>query len=203
MAGEVIKSFSAPGTATLGLGFDGHFLWLDDSSTGKIYQIDPADGVSHGEISVPGSVSGIDFIGKNLVITYAFVAAELRVIDRLGNEIKSLRSGAGSGKAGVAFNGKHLVVVDGIGGNVTDWYDRDGKQIKQVSLGYAPRGITFDGKYYYICSDTTIYQYDGDFNEIRNFSGPANTMRDLAFDGKNLWLSDATTANHKVYCIHR
>ena len=69
--------------------------------------------------------------------------------------------------------------------------------------GTVPYGLTFDGKYLWLCDYITdlIYQLDLDGKLIKSFDSPSTTPYGLTFDGKYLWHCDYYTA--LIYQLNR
>ena len=69
--------------------------------------------------------------------------------------------------------------------------------------GTLPFGLTFDGKYLWLCDYGTdlIYQLDLDGKTVKSFDPDGATPAGLAFDGKYLWLYVSTTG--LIYQLNR
>jgi len=69
------------------------------------------------------------------------------------------------------------------------------------ALGYSPRGLAFDGKYFYMGDSVgqVIKKYDKDFTLIRTSAALGYGSYGLASDGKYLYVVDSVGQVVKKY----
>ncbi len=203
MAGEILHSFSSPGTSPHGIMFDGKFLWHSDVGSDLISEIDPFNGVVENSFSAPGNaVRALGFDKKNMYAFHTGFNVPVFFIDRNGKTLRFFSIMPIQANAG-GFDGRYIITMLGAPPGESRFYNRDGVLVKTISTSGLFLGITFDGKYYWTVTSTTVACFDRDFNQINSFAGPANTLKDITFDGVSLWVTDDTAAAERIYKIRR
>ena len=160
-AGNLLSSFSGPGTSPTGLTFDGTNLWLVDRDMNMIYELDTAGNLLS-SFATPGTDSrGLTFDGTDLWL-----------IEGNGSLIYQLTT-SGAVVSNIPWPDDYLRGITWDGTNL--WVaDQNDQLIHEVSTtgthlssiaapATAPAGITFDGNdFWHLDSDTdTVYQLAG------------------------------------------
>ena len=193
---EVVKSFpSYAPNWTLGLAFDGEFLWYDDIGDPPWFaKVDTSDGsliatytpsAGNRDMAWDGNWLWVTDWGTNCIYKY----------DNLDCSIVYSFSAPFSGHPnGITWDGEYL------------WIGQEGDDIWQVdTLGnpvrsipgpctwgnYNPRGLAWDGEYLWVgCQDEgVIYKIDpADGTVLLSFASPnGGSQQGLTFDGRYLW----------------
>ena len=202
-SGEVIKSFSTPGSYPTGLCFDGKNLWLADRGTDKLYCLDPETGTLIRQIESPAYwPMGLAWDGKYLWnADYRGRTDKSEDLDGMifkidpkdGTILKTLHAPSKSPK-GLTWDGKYLWCVDDKADKVIQFSQVDGTTIKSFpSPAKDAKGITFDGKYLWISDRETdeIYMVDPKTGfVIIILDAPGNYVHGLTVKDKKLWSVD-------------
>ncbi|MCJ7553429.1 MAG: hypothetical protein MUO34_06035 [Ignavibacteriaceae bacterium] len=202
-SGEVIKSFSTPGSYPTGLCFDGKNLWLADRGTDKLYCLDPETGALIRQIESPAYwPMGLAWDGKYLWnADYRGRTDKSEDLDGMifkidpkdGTILKTLQAPSKSPK-GLTWDGKYLWCVDDISDKVIQFSQVDGTTIKSFASPTSdPKGITFDGKYLWISDSGSDEIYMVDPNTgfvIIILDAPGKYVHGLAYMDNKLWVVD-------------
>ncbi|MDA3780753.1 MAG: hypothetical protein PF487_11125 [Bacteroidales bacterium] len=201
--GEIIKSFTSPGTYPTGLCFDGNNLWIADRGTDKIYCINRENGNIIKEIESPAYwPMGLAWDGKYLWnADYRGRTDKSEDLDGMiykidpkdGTVLKTLHAPSSSPK-GLAWDGKYLWCVDDRSDKVIQFDSNDGTTIKSFkSPANDPKGITFDGKYLWISDreKDEIYMLDPNTGYVIIITdAPGNYIHGITVQDKSLWAVD-------------
>ena len=201
--GEVVKSFSTPGSFPTGLTFDGKNLWLADRETDKIYCINPETGKVIREIESPAYwPTGLAWDGENLWnadfrgrtdVEEDYDGMIFKIDPKDGTVLKTLKAPSSSPK-GLTWDGEYLWCVDDRTDKVIQFNPYDGTTIQSFpSPAKNPKGITYDGKYLWISDETLSEVYMVDPNTglvIIILDAPGKAVHGLAVNNNSLWAVD-------------
>ena len=134
---------------------------------------------------------GIHRIGK-----YLYVCGDtsdlIYQLDLDGNVIQSFAS-PGTNPIALDDDGKYLLHI-AFGTDLCYFLDENGTTIKSFPVvAGVPSGVASDGKNILVAhADDSIYFYTNTGTLIKSFSLSAFTsnLRDISFDGKNIWICD-------------
>lgn len=191
--GEVIKAFPAPAGGSAGSTWINGRLIHGDTSTGRIYTIDPNTGAVLSSFS-SAFVNGLAYDGTNLWGSSATSDSIAQMNPADGSVIMSFPS-PGTGPLGLAFDGTSLWNADWETNLVYQIDPADGTMLSSFATPDArPSGLTFDGQLLWVANRDadTITQVD-QLNAgaiVTTIPAPGQNGEGLAFDGSYLWNSD-------------
>jgi clostripain len=193
--GEVVTSFSAPGTGPLGLAWDGEYLWNADWETEMIYKINPSTGSVVQSFSSPGGRPfGLTYDGTYLWVAVRDDSTIYKLNPATGSVLGSIPS-PGINPQGLTWDGEHLWVSDYYDNDIYKLDSSDGSIIQSFSwTGTYTGGLAWDGTYLWHCDSNfnTIYKLNPtDCSVVTSFSSPADWPAGLTWDGTYLWSSDS------------
>ncbi|MEO0225476.1 MAG: T9SS type A sorting domain-containing protein [candidate division WOR-3 bacterium] len=201
---EVVDSFRSPATGySMGLPWDGKYLWNDEAFTRWFAKVDTLGNMINSYTPTSGN-RDMTFDGRYLWAT-DWQAAQVFKYDTSNCSIIAAFTPPFGGKPnGMTWDGKYL------------WVGEENGRIYQCdtclnlirsipapnNTGYNPRGLAFDGKDLYVGCQTIgiIYRIDTIDGTIQEqFSSPSRSLQQgLTWDGKYLW---STGGNNWVYKI--
>ena len=201
--GDVLNQFSTPGSLPTGLTFDGSHLWLADSQTDKIYQINTQSGAVMRSFESPGyHPEGLAWDGRYLWHVDAGEKMVYYIDPANGRVIKALESNSANPRD-IAWDGHSLWMIDHKNDAVLKVSAVDGMMIQTFpSPGQEPTGITFDGKYLWIADRGTdrIYLVNPDDGLcLSSFRAIGPFAYGLAWGKEALWCVDYQ--NKEIYQI--
>ncbi|HVP07648.1 MAG TPA: transglutaminase domain-containing protein [Candidatus Acidoferrum sp.] len=196
--GDTLKSIALPSGYTLGLAWDGHYLWSSDRRTDMLYKFDPADGHVLDSIPAPGYfVTGLTFDGKLLWCADADTPAKLYAVNPNTRLVEHTMDSPIDQPAGLAWDGTYLWMADPGGGKIHQVDPSDGTTILSLTAPTKnPGGMTYDGRYLWVTDRyrDEIYMVTKDKGDvIITFNSPGQYPSGLAWDGTNLWSADYQT----------
>ena len=192
--GDVVVSFSGPGTHPAGLAFDGRHLWVSDLAADRIYQLDP----SSGNVLLSFASPGGDPTGL------AWDGATLWCADNEKNKIYQLNPASGavlktlsistSTPRGIAFKEGSLFYLDSGEDMIYRINPSSGAVLYQFEApSGANRGLAWDGRYFW-CSDRSLNEFaviDPDYGKVVTIvPSPGGYSYGIARDGDFLWCAD-------------
>lgn len=132
-----------------GLAFDGKYLYVVPYGA-VVYKYDKNFNLIR-TITAFGSQVGITFDGKHFYTFDVSGGPAGRYIKQWDQNFVLIRTQPGTGRTSsdMATDGKYLYNVSQTTNTIYK-YDKKFNLIKSAALGYAPWGLTFDGKYLYI-----------------------------------------------------
>ena len=192
--GDTVNSLPLPSAYTLGLAFDGNYLWSADRRTDQFYKFDPADGKLLDSISAPAySITGITYDGKWLWAVDA-EAGQIFAIDPTTRLVERTLSGPVAQPGGLAWDGKYLWVADAGEGKLHQIDPNDGTTIITIAAPTkTPGPLAFDGRYLWVADRNRdeIYMVTTDRGTVLiTFNAPGKYVSGLAVDKNNLWVAD-------------
>jgi len=195
-AGEVITSFSAPGTGPLGLAYDGTYLWNADWETEMIYKLSPSTGSVVQSFSSPGGRPfGLTYDGTYLWVTVRDDSTIYQLDPSTGSVLDSIPS-PGTNPEGLTWDGEYLWVAEYYDNAIYKLDPSDGSILQSFSwTGTYVGGLAWDGAYLWHCDPdfNTIYKLSTtDGSVVTSFSSPADWPAGLTWDGTYLWSSDSS-----------
>ena len=202
--GDVLKSFTSPGSCPEDLAWDGTYLWNCDFATAKIYKL-TTSGTVVSSFNSPGpNPEGLGWDG-----TYLWNS------DPVSNKIYKLTT---SGTVVSSFNYPYpnpTGYLDGITCVGTSYlYVADTLQTKIIKLttsgtvvssfnspGSASVDVAWDGTYLWVddMNNDKIYKLTTSGTIMKSFNTPGGVPSGLGWDGTNLWHADSST--DKIYQI--
>ena len=193
--GDVITSFSSPGSGPLGLAWDGEYLWNADWAALTVYKIDPLDGSVITSFPSPGTRPfGLTYDGEYLWIAIRDDAKIYKLDPTDGSVISSIPS-PGINPEGLTWDGEYLWVAERYDNKIYKIDSSDGSIIQSFDwIGTYTAGLAWDGEYLWHCDPAydTIYKLDpADGSVVTSFSSPGWFSSGLTWDGQYLWHSDA------------
>jgi subtilisin family serine protease/glutamine cyclotransferase len=195
-AGEVITSFSAPGTGPLGLAYDGTYLWNADWETEMIYKLDPSTGSVVQSFSSPGGRPfGLTYDGTYLWVTVRDDNTIYQLNPATGSVVDSIPS-PGVNPQGLTWDGEYLWVAEYYDNDIYKLDPADGSILQSFSwTGTYTGGLAWDGAYLWHCDSdfNTIYKLNPTSGSVvTSFSSPYDWPAGLTWDGTYLWSSDSS-----------
>jgi len=195
-AGEVITSFSAPGTGPLGLAWDGEYLWNADWETGMIYKLSPSTGSVVQSFSSPGGRPfGLTYDGTYLWVAVRDDNTIYQLNPATGSVVDSIPS-PGINPQGLTWDGTYLWVAEYYDNDIYKLDPSDGSILQSFSwTGTYTGGLAWDGTYLWHCDSdfNTIYKLNPtDGSVVTSFSSPYDWPAGLTWDGTYLWSSDSS-----------
>lgn len=200
----IIKSFpsNAP-SYSMGLAFDGQYLWNDEAFSKWFARVDTASGNAVNTFTPANGNRDMTFDGQYLWAT-DWQTYMVYKYDTSNCSILSSFNPPFSGHAdGMAWDGNYLWVGEE-NGQIYQ-LDTTGSLIKSIpspnSSGYNPRGLAYDGEYLWVGAQTVglIYQIDTTGTVIASYSAPSGGLQQgLTYDGVYLW---STGGNNMIYQI--
>ncbi len=208
--GEIVRSFSTPGSYTTGMTYDGKNIWVTDRKTDLIYCIDPADGKVIRSIKTPAYwPTGLAWDGEylwNADIRGGIPLAEnnagriYRIDPKDGTVVRAFAAPSVS-PVGLAWDGKYLWCADEKSDEIIQFSAEDGTTIRSLkSPAGDPNGLAYDGKYLWVSDRIRdeIYMIDPVTGCVIIITGaPGPYTNSLCFDGSMLWAADYQ--NDKIY----
>jgi streptogramin lyase len=154
-APELMLEFSSPGPSPEDLAWDGSHLWVVDSETHLLYQVDPATGESVRELEIRAEQpQGVTWDGQNLWVLDQEVGIILRLEPDTGEETGSIEAprleveGPWS-TTGLTWDGRFLWAA--IGAAWCSSFNRidpdSGQVVESFFPQCDPRGLASDGTY--------------------------------------------------------
>jgi outer membrane protein assembly factor BamB len=195
--GTILRSFAAPADNPRGITFDGRSLWLTDSLTDLIYQLDPRDGTVLKSFATPAdNPTGITFDGRSLWLCDTGADLIYQLDPRDGTVLKSFATPDSTG-IDLAFDGRSLWHTDFLTNLIYQLDPRDGTVLKSFATPTTNAwGVTFDGHHLWAVdfASRLIYELDPvTGTTIRSFAAPGAEPRGLGFGGRTLWHCDSAT----------
>jgi len=199
----ILDSFPSPAPSySLGLAFDGLYLWNDEAFSHWFAHIDTSTGNPVNTFNPTFGNRDMTFDGMNLWATdwqnemvYRYDTSDCSIISSFAPSF--------SGKPnGMAWDGTYLWVGEE-GGQIWQM-TTDGTVVRSIpspnSSSSNPRGLAYDGQYLWVGCQTIgmIYKIDtADGSILESYSAPsANLQQGLTFDGQYLW---STGGNNWIY----
>jgi hypothetical protein len=190
--GANLGTFNAGTERPICIIFDGANMWISNGEDSVLRKIRTSDGVTVGVFPACCSPKNMAFDGANIWVTQgSHSVTKLRANDGANLGTFSVGS-ATSSPSGIAFDGANIWVTT-IGDNtVIKLRASDGATLGTFSVGGRPGKIAFDGTNMWILSDlshtvTKLRASDG--ANLGAFVFPSAQLRDLAFDGANIWVT--------------
>lgn len=201
VVGNALKVFKTPGDHPTGLTFDGKYIWICDSSTYKIYGLNPLNGKVKKTIEAPGfDPRGLAWDGNLLWYIDGKEGWIYGINLETGISEKILESNS-SKPGGLVFDGHFLWMIDNKSGKILMINRKDGMMHKSIPSPCADtKDLAFDGKYLWASDHNKdkLYRIDPENGDVINFlasNGPF--PYGICWDGKTLWNSDYQ--NNKIY----
>lgn len=199
--GEIISSFSTPGTCPTGLTFDGENIWLADRKADKLFCINIENGEVIKSIDSPGYwPMGLAWDGKALWNSDVKDGKIYQVNPEDGTILKTVDAPERSPR-GLAWDGEYLWCADEIADEIIKFSPVDGTTITSFkSPSTDSRGVAYDGKYLWISDriKDEIYMVDPKSGcVILVADAPGPFTRGLCYDRQYLWAVDYQ--NDKLY----
>jgi len=195
--GDTLKTIPAPGQCSLGLTFDGTYLWSIDRRSDMLYKVDVKTGQVLDSITTPGYMPlGLTFDGK-LLWTEDSEEERIYAINPKTKTVEKTIYCPVTHPADLAWDGTYLWITDDGDNKLHQISPEDGTTIKSIPAPTGnPCGLTFDGTYLWVSDRyaNMIYMVtpsNGDV--IICFKAPGPYSWGLAFDGTNLWNVDYQT----------
>ena len=201
--GEIVKSFSAPGSFTTGMTFDGKNIWITDNKTDLIYCINPADGKVIRTIKAPGYwPTGLAWDGKYIwcadikggIPKSENLEGKIFCVDPKDNVVVNTIPAPSASPLGLAWDGKYLWCADNRSDEIIQFSTSDGTTIRSIkSPATDPNGLAWDGKYLWVSDriKDEIYMVDPETGCVLIITqAPGPYTNSLCFDGKFLWAGD-------------
>ena len=192
--GEIVVSYTTPGTCPTGLTFDGKHIWVADRLSDSLYAIKPGDGSVVKAMPAPGFIPlGLAWDGKFL---WCIDGEENRIyqIDiKSGLTLRSIEIPVTKPR-GLTWDGETLWLADEQSDIITSLSIEDGTIINSFKApAGSPQGLTFDGKYLW-CADRIrdrIYMIETVNGEVLlSIDAPGKHSRGLAWAAGSLWNVD-------------
>jgi len=201
--GDILQVIKTPGPCPTGLAFDGRNLWLADSFTDKIYQIDPKTGKILKSFESPGShPEGLAWDGKYLWHIDTGERSMYRLDPETGKAVSILESNS-SNPRDLAWDGKYVWIADYRRDILIKVSPEDGMMVQNFpSPAREPAGLTYDGQYLWVTdrSDDRIYLVNpSDGLCLSSFRSYGPFPYGLAWGDKVLWNVDYE--NDEIYKI--
>jgi hypothetical protein len=195
--GDTLKSIPTPTGYTIGLAYDGHFLWSSDRRTDQLYKIDPASGKCVDSFNSPGyGISGLTFDGHWLWCVDP-ESALIFGVDPVTHIVERTIASPTTQTGGMAWDGKYLWILDNTANKLCRIDANDGTTITSIS---APTGscsqLVFDGTYLWTADrfSDQIYMLTPETGDVVIIlHAPGQFTSGLAYDGKALWVADYQT----------
>lgn len=192
--GHAEKTFKTPAQHPTGLTFDGKFLWLADSRTCFIYQIDPSDGRVLRQLKAPGfDPRGLAWDGQRLWCVDAGEGWIYGINVNTGIAEKLLESNSPD-PIGLTFDGEFLWLVDNKEKKLLKINRIDGMMHENIPAPSASsKGLAWDGKYIWVSDngDDMLYRVDSASGQVVTFLPSVGPYPyGLTWDGKTLWCAD-------------
>jgi len=106
------KTFTEPGTHTMGGAYDGKYFIICDDETNKVYFLDRAGTIIRTIDSPVSAPTGVEWDGKYLNI--ASETSDIYVIDRAGSVVKTFSPPNGANLVSLAHDGKYFWAGKGL-----------------------------------------------------------------------------------------
>ena len=195
--GDILQRIPSPDRCPTGLAYDGHFLWVADRLSDKLYQLDPQTGCIRQTLPAPGyNVSGLASDGRFLWVLDATARKIYKLNPQTGITEKTLTVYC-SAPQGLAFDGKTLWLADVKGRQLHQISTVDGTDLRDLPApSVAPYGLTAQGPWLWVAdrADDKIYQVDPQTGDVyMAIPSPGPFPRGLAYDGQALWNVDYQT----------
>lgn len=192
LASATRQELSSSTTWATGLAWDGAHLWISDSWTDKVYELDPENGNIIFSFPSPGGTPhGLAWDG-----TYFWNADESqKTIYKLnpatGAVISSFPSPDDGAPRGLAWDGAYLWCATGVARKIYKIDPENGAVIFSFSSPSSfPCDLAWDGVYLWNADflENRIYKLDPTTGAVvDNFLSPRETPMGLTWDGTHLW----------------
>lgn len=199
--GKSIKIYKTPGDHPTGMTFDGKYIWICDSSTYKIYKIDPLNGKIEKTIEAPGfAPRGVAWDGNLLWYIDGKEGWIYGINLKTGISEKILESNS-SNPGGLVFDGNFLWMIDNNAKKILMINRKDGMMHRNIPCPCVDaKDLAFDGKYLWVSDHNRdmLYRIDPASGDVLTFiasNGPF--PYGICWDGKTLWNADYQNA--KIY----
>lgn len=194
ITGDVKNSFAAPYGCPAGMASDGNYLYLADSKSDIIYQIDPQSGQVITEIPAPSyKVQGLAYDGSYLWLVDV-ENNQLMQLNLTTQVVEKVIWCPAQRPAGLAWDGQYLWLADSRDDLLMQISTEDGTTIKKFKSPHkTPTGLAFDGTYLWVAdrSDDRIYMVWPKTGEvILMFDAPEKFAWGLAFHKGMLYCAD-------------
>ena len=195
--GEIVLSFSSPGSAPTGLTFGNGYLWCADEDTNTIYMLDPETGSVQGSFSSPSSSPGGLAWDANGYLWCADMGADrIHRIDPSNGSVISDIPSPGLTPRGLTFFDGYLRVSDSNSKLIYKVDPSSGSSLSDFSTaGSWPRGLAWDGSHLWHIDgeEGSIFRMDHDTGIIDMLIPEfCDFAYGLCWDGSHLWYADKT-----------
>lgn len=191
--GTVIRSFATPAASGWGITFDGESLWLTDSVTNLIYEVDTLTGTVKRSFGISGNPRGLTFDGRSL--WQGDAANIIYKVNPVTETIEDTIAVPPGDPGGLSWDGSTLWATETTTNSIIQ-IDPATKTVKRPLVTRA-LGLTWDGLALWGTVSGALdmlHQIDpltGTYKQ--SVATPGSFPRDLAWDGRTLWHIDAGT----------
>ena len=200
-SGQVISTFPAPGDLSMGVAWDGHYLWVGNMN--DIYKVDaaayPVQEIElirefHAPLSSP---FGVDWHDGYLWHTDSWDDIIFQVHPDNPYTFRKRFEMPYYGATAIVHDGTYLWNGDGQSNRIFKLDPESGEILASYGFpGAGPFGLDYDGVDIWAVSGYGghILRLDGDSLEvIQAFDTPGDSPMGIAWDGETLWHSDFTS----------
>ena len=177
------------GTTPRAICFDGANIWVANSASGNVTEINASTAGSIGNFTAGTGPDGICFDGA-----FVWVADNNGTVTKLNANtgVSAGNFGAGTIPAAACFDGASIWVANFGGGNVTKLNAGTGALINTYAVSSGPCALCFDGSSIWIANSnsTVVSKLDAATGTgLGNFTVGANPVA-VCFDGSNIWVAN-------------
>ncbi len=174
----------ATGTEPFGVAYDGHSIWVSNSTADTVSRIDRVSG-TRTDFAAGVRPGAVVFDGVNIWVANIFGDSVSRFDIVTGARTDF---SVGDRPTDMVFDGVYLWVTN-FWSNSVSRIERETGASYDVAVGTNPVGIAFDGTDLWVANsgDDTVSRVDRETGALTDF--PAGALPgDLAFDGRNMWV---------------
>ena len=204
--GDVLHSFSTPGSCPMGLAYDGEYLWIADRKADSLYQIEQSGGRVIKGFPAPGFFpTGITWDGEHLWVadidfrntsTEYHTGKIYRICPKSGSILKMIEAPSADPQ-GLTWDGECLWVSDNAQDMIYRISPEDGTTIDEFrSPASDPHGLAWDGQYLWVADrgKDEIYRVNPKSGIVVMIMGsPGPYPRGLTWIQNHIWNVDYET----------
>ncbi len=178
------------GQGPRGLAFDGTNIWVTNSGSNTVTELNASTGTTVGTYPVGTYPWGIAFDGTNIWVANAFNNNVTELSASTGSTIATYS--VGTIPTGVVFDGTNIWVANAADNSVTEINATTGITVGTYAVGMNPVDLVFDGTNIWVAND-----YSNNVTELIASTGSVvgtyavgEYPYGLAFDGTNIWVAN-------------
>jgi YVTN family beta-propeller protein len=205
-----IATFSV-GTSPKAITFDGTHIWVANSGSGNVSELDPSSGATLNTVTVGTAPVALCFDGQNIWVANS----GSNNVSRINATTLTVNTfNAGVAPSGLAFDGNRVWVTNYSSDSVAVLNVVDGSLAFSASTGSHPMGIAFDGTSMWVANTGTTLETS--VTKITSATGavvgtyssaaicsvcgfPQPVIQSVAFDGTYVWVTSFTFGTIQLY----